>query len=164
MKGTEVPNPQRSSACDCTCVLTRNWSLSCESLMLAYTYYVRSQRFRGLFCILSAFLIHLRVLIIHGFIYTTKGVTFSTNNFVDSVNHFICLLVTCLLSFLLSSCCMAAHCMYRLSGEVSLNPLHSINKQGIFCVCGVKNKWTLNLYTQWVATQQLDNRKRTKPK
>ena len=23
MKGTEVPNPQRSSACDCTCVLTR---------------------------------------------------------------------------------------------------------------------------------------------
>ena len=27
MKGTEVPNPQRSSACDCTCVLTRNRSL-----------------------------------------------------------------------------------------------------------------------------------------
>ena len=24
MKGTEVPNPRRSSACDCTCVLTRN--------------------------------------------------------------------------------------------------------------------------------------------
>ena len=23
MKGTEVPNPRRSSACDCTCVLTR---------------------------------------------------------------------------------------------------------------------------------------------
>ena len=22
-KGTEVPNPRRSSACDCTCVLTR---------------------------------------------------------------------------------------------------------------------------------------------
>ena len=35
MKGTEVPNPQRSSACDCTCVLTRNWSLSHDSLMLA---------------------------------------------------------------------------------------------------------------------------------
>ena len=28
MKGTEVPNPRRSSACDCTCVLTRNRSLS----------------------------------------------------------------------------------------------------------------------------------------
>jgi len=24
MKGTEVPNPRRSSACDCTCVSTRN--------------------------------------------------------------------------------------------------------------------------------------------
>ena len=24
MKGTEVPNPRRSSACDCTCVLIRN--------------------------------------------------------------------------------------------------------------------------------------------
>ena len=35
MKGTEVPNPQRSSACDCTCVLTRNRSLSCDSLILA---------------------------------------------------------------------------------------------------------------------------------
>ena len=35
MKGTEVPNPQRNSACDCTCVLTRNWSLSRDSLMLA---------------------------------------------------------------------------------------------------------------------------------
>ena len=23
IKGTEVPNPRRSSACDCTCVLTR---------------------------------------------------------------------------------------------------------------------------------------------
>ena len=23
MKGTEVPNPRRSNACDCTCVLTR---------------------------------------------------------------------------------------------------------------------------------------------
>ena len=32
MKGTEVPNPRRSSACDCTCVLTR---LSRDSLMLA---------------------------------------------------------------------------------------------------------------------------------
>ena len=39
MKGTEVPNPQRSSACDCacdcTCVLTRNRSLSYDSFMLA---------------------------------------------------------------------------------------------------------------------------------
>ena len=34
MKGTEVPNPRRSSACDCTCVLTRNRTLSCDSLML----------------------------------------------------------------------------------------------------------------------------------
>ena len=33
MKGTEVPNPQRSSAGDCTCVLTRNRSLSRDSLM-----------------------------------------------------------------------------------------------------------------------------------
>ena len=32
MKGTEVPNPRRISACDCTCVLTR---LSRHSLMLA---------------------------------------------------------------------------------------------------------------------------------
>ena len=32
MKGTKVPNPRRSSACDCTCVLTR---LSRDSLMLA---------------------------------------------------------------------------------------------------------------------------------
>ena len=29
-KGPEVPNPRRSSACDCTCVLTRNQSLSCD--------------------------------------------------------------------------------------------------------------------------------------
>ena len=36
MKGTEVPNPRRSSACDCTCVLTRNRSLSRDSLMLAH--------------------------------------------------------------------------------------------------------------------------------
>ena len=35
MKGTEVPNPRRSSACDCTCVLTRNRSLCHDSLMLA---------------------------------------------------------------------------------------------------------------------------------
>jgi len=35
MKGTEVPNPQRSSACDCTCVLTRNRSLTRDSLILA---------------------------------------------------------------------------------------------------------------------------------
>ena len=35
MKGTEVPNPRRSSACDCTCVLTRNRSLSCDSRVLA---------------------------------------------------------------------------------------------------------------------------------
>ena len=35
MKGTEVPNPRRSSACDCTCVLTRNRSLSRDSLILA---------------------------------------------------------------------------------------------------------------------------------
>ena len=35
MKGTEVPNPRRRSACDCTCVLTRNWSLSRDTLMLA---------------------------------------------------------------------------------------------------------------------------------
>ena len=35
MKGTEVPNPRRSSACDCTCVLTRNRSLSRDSLRLA---------------------------------------------------------------------------------------------------------------------------------
>jgi len=32
MKGTEVPNPRCSSACDCTCVLTRNRSLSRDSL------------------------------------------------------------------------------------------------------------------------------------
>ena len=32
MKGTEVPNPRRISACDCTCVLTR---LSRDFLMLA---------------------------------------------------------------------------------------------------------------------------------
>ena len=31
MKGTEVPNPRRSSACDRTCVLTRNRSLSRDS-------------------------------------------------------------------------------------------------------------------------------------
>ena len=31
MKGTEVPNPRRISACDCTCVLTR---LSCDSCLL----------------------------------------------------------------------------------------------------------------------------------
>ena len=30
-----MPNPWRSSACDCTCVLTRNRSLSRDSLMLA---------------------------------------------------------------------------------------------------------------------------------
>ena len=35
MKGTEVPNPRRSSACDCTCVLTRNRSLSRDYPMLA---------------------------------------------------------------------------------------------------------------------------------
>ena len=35
MKGTEVPIPRRSSACDCTCVLTRKRSLSCDSLILA---------------------------------------------------------------------------------------------------------------------------------
>jgi len=35
MKGTEVPNPQRSSACGYTCVLTRNRSLSRDSLILA---------------------------------------------------------------------------------------------------------------------------------
>ena len=35
MKSTEVPNPPRSSACDCTCVLTRNRSLSHDSPMLA---------------------------------------------------------------------------------------------------------------------------------
>ena len=35
MKGTEVPNPQRSSAWDYTCVLTKNRSLSCDSLILA---------------------------------------------------------------------------------------------------------------------------------
>ena len=34
MKGTEVPNPRRSSACDCTCVLIRNRTLSHDSLML----------------------------------------------------------------------------------------------------------------------------------
>ena len=28
MKSIEVPNPRRNSACDCTCVLTRNRSLS----------------------------------------------------------------------------------------------------------------------------------------
>ena len=31
MKATEVPNPRCSSACDCTCVLTRNQSLSRDS-------------------------------------------------------------------------------------------------------------------------------------
>ena len=35
MKGTEVPNPRRSSACDCTCGLTRNQLPSCESFILA---------------------------------------------------------------------------------------------------------------------------------
>ena len=36
MKGTEVPNLRRSSACGCTCVLTRNYrSVSRDSLMLA---------------------------------------------------------------------------------------------------------------------------------
>ena len=36
MKGTEVPNPQCSSACDCICVLTRNRSMSRDdSLILA---------------------------------------------------------------------------------------------------------------------------------
>ena len=35
MKGTEVPNPRRTSACDCTCVLSRNRSLSGDCLMLA---------------------------------------------------------------------------------------------------------------------------------
>ena len=35
IKGTEVPNPWRSSACDCTCVLTRNQSLSRDSVILA---------------------------------------------------------------------------------------------------------------------------------
>ena len=35
MKGPEVPNPWRSSACDCTYVLTRNRTLSRDSLMLA---------------------------------------------------------------------------------------------------------------------------------
>ena len=34
MKGTEVPNPRRSSACGCTCVLIRNRTLSRDSLML----------------------------------------------------------------------------------------------------------------------------------
>ena len=34
MKGTKVPKLWRSSACDCTCVLTRNQSLSCDSLIL----------------------------------------------------------------------------------------------------------------------------------
>ena len=33
MEGTEVPNPWRSSACDCTCVLEKR--LSRDSLMLA---------------------------------------------------------------------------------------------------------------------------------
>jgi len=31
MKGTEVSNPQRSSPCDCTCVLIRNQTLSRDS-------------------------------------------------------------------------------------------------------------------------------------
>ena len=35
MKGTEVPNPRHSSACDCTCAFTRNQSLSRDSLILA---------------------------------------------------------------------------------------------------------------------------------
>jgi len=35
MKGTEVPNPQRSGACDCTCAFIRNRTLSRDSLMLA---------------------------------------------------------------------------------------------------------------------------------
>ena len=35
MKGTEVPNPRRNIGCDCTCVLTRNRTPSCDSLMLA---------------------------------------------------------------------------------------------------------------------------------
>ena len=35
MEGTEVPNPRRSSACDCTCMLIRNRTLSHDSLMLA---------------------------------------------------------------------------------------------------------------------------------
>ena len=35
MKGTEVPNPWPSSACDCTYVMTRNQSLSLDSLRLA---------------------------------------------------------------------------------------------------------------------------------
>ena len=38
MKGTEVPNPRRSSACDYTCVLTKNRSRSCDSLILASTF------------------------------------------------------------------------------------------------------------------------------
>ena len=38
MKGTEVPNPRRSSACDCTCVLVRNRTRSRDSLMLAIAF------------------------------------------------------------------------------------------------------------------------------
>ena len=41
MIGTEVPNPRCSSACDCTCVLTRNQSLSRDSLMLAICFIVQ---------------------------------------------------------------------------------------------------------------------------
>ena len=34
MKGTECLNPRRSSACDCTCMLIRNRTLSHDSLLL----------------------------------------------------------------------------------------------------------------------------------
>ena len=50
MKGTEVPNPQRNGACDCTCVLTRRidhclMTLSC--LPCACLCKVRSQIWRS---------------------------------------------------------------------------------------------------------------------
>ena len=45
MKGTEVPNPRRSSACDSTCVLTRNRSLTLSCLRMCIVLFLPMQKF-----------------------------------------------------------------------------------------------------------------------
>ena len=51
MKGTEVPNPRRSSACDCTCVLTRSITV----LWLSHTCHAHSVLFLPVQSLLTSF-------------------------------------------------------------------------------------------------------------
>ena len=48
MKGTEVPNPRRISACDCTCVLSRLSRDAMRILFCSYLCKVRSRISDGL--------------------------------------------------------------------------------------------------------------------